>query len=97
MFRYGAVFLLIFGLVLGLWIGLDPQLRHEALQSWEHVKAVFVEAGVKFQAWIDGLVAPDPDVDPPVFSWERFAENLSKLWELVKLGLSRITVQVRTP
>jgi hypothetical protein len=36
MFRFGALFLLLFGLVLGLWIGFNPELRSEAVQSVNH-------------------------------------------------------------
>jgi predicted PurR-regulated permease PerM len=101
MFRFGALFLLLFGLVLGLWIGFNPQLRSEAQQSIQHANAVFHKAGIQFQNWINGLTSPpaanSPEARFPTFSWERFTSNLQTIWNWVKLGLSRLTVHVDMP
>lgn len=101
MFRFGALFLLLFGLVLGLWIGFNPQLRSEALQSVHHANAVLRDAGIQFQNWINSLTSPHPANSSnsrfPTFSWDRFASNLETIWNWIKLGLARLTVHVEMP
>jgi hypothetical protein len=62
---------------------------------------VLENAAIQFQNWINSLTAPpaagSPDSDFPTFSWERFTENLKSIWNWIKLGLSRLTVQVEMP
>jgi hypothetical protein len=89
MFRYGAVLLFIFVLVLVLWIAADPQSRAEVRQALGAAWAALDAAGDRLEAWIDRNL--------PSFSWDRFVENLGVLWDWIKLGLARITVDVDLP
>jgi hypothetical protein len=100
MFRFGALFVLAFGLALGLYIGFNPQLHRGAQRDFNNAQHTFMHARIQFQSWLDHLTsaqhgpAKSTKVAVPTISWKRFTAGLSAFWARLQLSLSRLAVQV---
>src|SRR5512143_3045381 len=100
MFRFGALFLLAFGLALGLYIGFNPQLHREAQRDFSTAQHTFLHARLQFQSWLGHLSTTQKasgrstKVVAPTFSWRRFTASLSAWWASLQLSLQRLAVQV---
>ncbi len=50
-----AIFLLVVGFALGLWIGFNPQLHKQAVTSWDHTRAFFANLQTQVSSASHGI------------------------------------------
>lgn len=99
-----AVFLLIVGFALGMWVGFNPQLHKQVVDTWDHAKASFMN----IQAQVSGKasnssnntvsqpapqtqVKSKPGAQPTSVVWRQISSMFAALWN----SMQHIWLQIR--
>lgn len=105
MFKFAFLLFLAAGLALGLWIGFNPQLHHQAVLDARESRLVFADLRTSFTETFNsialrlrsgvhlGVNKPAPASPQVKFSWKQVDGTLARLWDEIRNFFARLSLR----
>jgi hypothetical protein len=105
-----AVLFLVLGLVVGLWLGFNPQAHRQTIQKWDSAKTAYLKIKAETTAKIQGLnshlsFSPQsspksssaPQSQPAVSTaWKQVSTSFEVIWNSMQRFWANATAKIST-
>ena len=104
-----GLLLLVIGLVVGLWLGFNPQAHQQTIQQWDSVKSSFLKLKVETTAKVPSLnfnsttsvqtnskskSAPTAQQPSTSFNWKQVTTAFEPIWSSLQKIWASVTAKI---